>query len=562
MTKDNFISSGIILTLSCYFAALIFIVIVSYSCVYAQKSNIDRDDFDRLAKTPSFTAHPASGKVLLEKTIDPKSYILGPGDILSVFIWGNFQGQFTLPVSPEGMLLVPEIGPVAVSGYSLEKAAKIISDRILDRYRNVEIVVSLVNLRVFKVFVGGAVKKPGAFPATPISRVSELIDMAGGFLGYDSESMDYKSDFKGSKFASRKASKRNVIIYRENGDVLEADILRFQITGKTKYNLQLTDADNVFVPLQDRGINLYGIFGAVKNPGYFEYSKRDSLRDLFELAHGLALNADSNNVEIVRFQADNEKTFSFTTDLRKKGWNIALQADDRIYIKELQNYHEKHQVKLVGEFKFPGYYAIVPDSTWLSGIIDKAGGFTDFASLHEAEMFRISAEEIIDPEFERLKKMEVADMTESEYQYFKMKSRSKPGRVSVDFPALIDGDKSKDFILRNGDLIQIPRKSRVINVMGEVSNPGIMPLSSGADYRYYIEKAGGFSDRANKRGVSIIKGLTGEWKKAEKGKLLEPGDTIWISEKKKHDYWGFFKETLIFVGNIATVFLVIQQATK
>ena len=190
MIKDNTIRPGITLTLSYYCIAIIFIVFASHTCVYAQKSNISRDDSEILARTPSFSAPPASGKVILEKIIDPKLYILGPGDILSVFIWGNFQGQFTLPVSPEGMLLVPEIGPVAVSGYSLEKAAKIISNKILDRYRNVEIVVSLVNLRVFKVFVGGAVKKPGAYPATSVSRVSELIDMAGGFLGYDKESMD------------------------------------------------------------------------------------------------------------------------------------------------------------------------------------------------------------------------------------------------------------------------------------------------------------------------------------------------------------------------------------
>lgn len=281
------------------------------------------------------------------------------------------------------------------------------------------------------------------------------------------------------------------------------------------------------------------------------------------MAHGFTLNADSHNVEIVRFLPDNKSTFTSNVDLYSDDWNIQLKRDDRVFIKEIQNFHEKYQVRLIGEFRFPGYYAIKQDSTLLSEIVDKAGGFTDLASLQEAEMFRISAEEVVDPEFERLKNMEVADMSESEYDYFKVKSRSKPGRVSVDFLSLfVEGDTTRDFILRDGDIIRVPRKSKVVNVIGEVSNPGILTYVTGKNYRYYIERAGGFSDRADKGQVSLIDGITGEWQKAKKSKTIEPGDTIWISEKKKHDYWGFIKDTLVFVGNLATIYLVIRQATN
>jgi len=565
MKINNSNSSGSICRLTKVLVFVVSIIISTGSITYAQKGQLKSYDLEDIRKqqlipTPTI---PASEKVLLDKKIDPKTYILGPGDVLSIFTWGYYQGQYTLTISPEGMLLIPEVGPVEISGYTLEKAAELISSNILKRFRNVETVVSLVNLRVFKVFVGGAVISPGAYAATPVTRVSEIIEMAGGFLGAEEEDENYRSDYRGLKWGRKKASKRNVIVLSQNGDPSKADILRFEITGQTKYNPTLNNGDEIFVPLQELGINLYGIFGAVKNPGYFEYSERDSLADLIELAHGLSLNADSQNVEIVRFRSDNKTTYSVSIDLTSDDWNIGLQPDDRIYIKEIQNFHEKYQIRLIGEFRFPGYYAILRDSTWLSEIVEKAGGFTDLASLQEAEMFRVSAEEIVDPEFERLKNMEVADMSDSEYEYFKIKSRSKPGRVSVDFQGLfIEGDKSKDFILRNGDVVRVPRKSKVVNVIGEVSNPGILSFVSGMDYKYYIERTGGFSDRADKGGVSIINGITGEWKKARKGEALEPGDTIWISEKKKRDYWGFLKDTLIFVGNIATVYLVIQQATK
>jgi len=98
----------------------------------------------------------------------------------------------------------------------------------------------------------------------------------------------------------------------------------------------------------------------------------------------------------------------------------------------------------------------------LTEIVAKAGGLTDMASLDEADITRASSEDIVDPEFERLKKMDVKDMSESEYEYFKIKARSKVGRVAVDFKGIfIDHNLSKDIPLRDGDIINVPRKRQV-----------------------------------------------------------------------------------------------------
>ena len=504
-----------------------------------------------------------AGDVLLEDKIDPETYILGPGDILSIFTWGNFQGQFKIPVSPEGVLLIPEIGPISVADMTLKAAGMKISARILKRYRNVETVISLVGLRKFKVFIGGAVNSPGAYAATAVTRVSELIDNAGGFLHINGDVKDHIWDSDKISTNHIMSSKRNLRIYRKNGETLQADIFRFEITGRTEYDPTLMDGDRIFIPVRENSINLYGIFGAVKHPGYFEYSPYDSLSDLFEIAHGLTSDADSSAVSVIRFEEDNKQTFEISVDLEADNWNIQLNADDRVYIKAESDYHEKYQVELRGEFRYPGFYPIKKDSTKLSEIVGLAGNFTLSASLEEAELTRVLAEELVDPEYERLKKMSVADMLETEYDYFRTKSRSKPGRVAVDFIELFNkGDITKDFMLRDGDVITVPRKSRVVNVIGEISNPGIQPFSTDVDYRFYLSRAGGFSDRADKGKVTIIKGVTSEWKKAQKGKTLEPGDTIWVPERKKRNYLSIVKDTLVFIGNLATVYLVIQQATK
>jgi len=548
------------------FKILGFLIMFTISTVsLSAQTDKTQDDEDLTSKTSVGipTMPVVSGqKVLLEKKVDPKKYVLGPGDVLSIFTWGNFQGQYQLPVSPEGVLLIPEVGPVAVSGLTIEKASSVVISSIAKRYRNVETIVSLVDLRRFKVSVGGAVMLPGAYPATAVTRVSELVQLAGGFIDEEKD-----SNFPGitnlKKDMVSRAAKRNVLIYRQNGDTLLADILRFEITGDTRFDPALLDGDRVFVPIRENTINLYGIFGAVRNPGYFEYSANDSLSDILDLAHGLTASADSQSVSLVRFKPDHRQTYEIKLDLASAKWNVPLFPDDRVYITEENDFHQKYQVELRGEFKYPGFYAISLDSTKLSEIVAKAGGLTNYASPDEAEMTRVSAEEIVDPEFERLKKMQVADMLDTEYDYFKTKSRSKPGRVAVDFTGLVvNDDSTKDIILRDGDIVYVPRRSRIISVMGEVANPGILQFQPDEDYRYYLKEAGGFSDRANKGKITIIKGITSEWKKAKKGVSLEPGDTVWIPEKKKKNYISIIKDTLVFVGNLATVYLVIRQATK
>ena len=170
---------------------------------------------------------------------------------------------------------------------------------------------------------------------------------------------------------------------------------------------------------------------------------------------------------------------------------------------------------------------------------------------------------VLDPEFERLKKIPVADMTASEYDYYRLRSREKEGRVACDFEKLLGQElEAYDVILKNGDYINIPPKSMVVNISGSVINPGLVPYEPGEDYKYYIDRAGGFSWKAQKSGILIVKGQTGERTKPSRRRKIDPGDTILVPEKPERDYWKFFKDTMLVLGNIATIYLVIDQATK
>jgi len=285
----------------------------------------------------------------LDQPIDPSAYRIGPGDKISLFLWGNIQAQYNLTVSPEGKLLIPTVGPVEVSGMFLSEAKKKIRAKVFKRFKNIKVAVELTDLRSFKISIGGAVRMPGVYEANGVTRVSEVIMMAGGYVNESDDLNWQQSKTRIQTFPPGIASHRNIIVKHKNGQVDTADVLLFEQTGDLTYNHKLFDGDEIFVPLLEDSIYKYGIFGGVKNPAYYEYSARDSLKDLISLAHGLTLDVDSSMAELVRFAPDG-KTITRTDIALKEIINgesqdIKLIPDDRVFIKTLKSYNEKQYRK-------------------------------------------------------------------------------------------------------------------------------------------------------------------------------------------------------------------------
>ncbi|MDH4222576.1 MAG: SLBB domain-containing protein [candidate division Zixibacteria bacterium] len=483
----------------------------------------------------------------LEKFVDSKEYIVGSGDVLFIVLWDEFQTNYSLKVTPEGTILIPRVGNLFVAGKTLEEVKSQIEIEVFKKYKNIQITITLLNLRKFKVSVTGAIKNPGVYSAYANERVSEVIEKAGGGI--------------------ENSSTRNIILKRIDGTNKRVDVLRFLRTGENDRNPYVLDGDIIHVPVKDTSIYICGIYGAVKNPGEYEYFEGDSLLDLINLAGGLTVDAELSTVEIVRFNSDNKNIMVLRKDLRSlfsvidRDENIPILPDDRVFIRSLPEFREKKQVIIKGEVLYPGVYAINEGETKLTDLIQMAGGFSDDAFLIEAEMFREYGFQETDLEFERLKKIPVGDMKTYEYEYFKTKSREKPGRISVDFVRLFRGNEpDQDVMLRDGDKIFIPKKSYVVKISGNVVNSGYLNYEAGKGYLYYIEKAGGFSWRADKGKVKLIKGATGEWVKPNKN--IEPGDVIWIPEKPERNHWNTFKDVVAVLSSVATLYLVIDNATR
>lgn len=487
--------------------------------------------------------------VALEGLIDPEEYVLGPGDEVVVNIWGDIiTGEDLpipprIPITPEGKALIPTIGDLSVGNMSLAEAAKVITREIKKKYRNVSVTVNLSKLRQFRVFVLGEIAIPGTYVGRAIDRVSALIDRAGGF--------------------TPKSSMRRIEVRRRTGDTLSADLVLFNRTGQLDLNPYVLEGDVVFVPVKLDSVN---ISGAVNIPGDYEFKKDDTLRDFIDIAGGLTSQVNMAMAEIVRFEQDGKSTRHFAVDLDTlvgpdgTERHFILEKDDRIFIRAKTGWRIRRTVTVEGEVRYPGDYAIEKDKTTLSRLIEMTGGFTPDAYLNQASVIRRIYTEIVDPEFERLRRMLIADMTEEEREYFKTKSREHRGVVVVNFDKLFNGqDLSQDIVLKDRDIVRIPKVRTTVTVSGAVENPGSVIYEPEMNIDYYIEQAGGYTLDARKSKVRLIKGETGVWLRPDEVREIRPGDSVWIPEKPDRDWWSLFKDFMLVTAQIATIAIVIKQ---
>ncbi|MDZ7288511.1 MAG: SLBB domain-containing protein [candidate division KSB1 bacterium] len=511
----------------------------------------------------------------LEGPIDPANYIVGPYDVLAVNVWGVAPFAHVGPITPEGTLILPTVGEIAVAGDTLSQVKRKIQQAVRKKYTASEISVNLVSLRTFKVTVVGVVNHPGTYAVTPVDRVDRVVYLANlGANSNNESSAGKKSKQPGVRegASAPSISLRNIKLYRATRDTIEVDLVRYYATGETRFNPYLLDGDVIFVPAENRLGNRVSILGGVRVPGSFEFRDGDSLQTLLKIAQGATALADLEHVEVVRFLPDGRQAQILVVNLHA-GQNgqtpdMPLRPNDRIFIREKWELRQERSVYVNGAVVRPGEYALLNDHMTLSEIIELAGGFTPEASLAEARLIRkyVNPEQLLNnPEYVRLLDIRLTDLKPEDREYFNYEMVIKRGIVAVDFAKLFNHqDKSADVLLWDGDEIYVPSIRNTVNVFGQVINPGYVTYVEGMDYRYYVQKAGGFSKEADRDKVRVLKRDTKAWMKPEETKV-EPGDQIFVSRAVRQPfavYYNTVREILQTTAGLATVVLLYLQVSK
>ena len=509
------------------------------------------------------------GLEAFREVLESGRYLVGPEDEFLVYVNG-MEEPIATRVLAEGGVFIPHVGNVKIGGLSLRLAREKVEEAFRQTVKVGNIVFELSQPRFFPVPVLGIVLTPGLKGASGIERVSQVLSKAGPSM--PTASRRNIRVFKTSRLSPEQRSRIQSLVqtgdFNSLGDVEShrVDLMLYEVTGNSGLNPFVEDGDIILVPPQ---LGQVGALGGVQRSSFYEFVPGDRISDLLALALGPTPSYDPEKVQLFRYSEDMITRVAFPVDLKAvlagdSEADLLLREDDWLNVRAKSGYHQRSEVRITGEVLFPGYYVVEPEGTTLREVIERAGGFTELASLVEARVVRhqVPVEAGKDPEFARLRTVPVSDRTEDDNQYFIMKSREKPGQMVINFAALFDNeDESQNIQLMPGDVIVIPALQSTVTVSGQAAQPGAVIYAPSLTVWDYIERAGGLGWRASDD-IRVIKARTGEMKRAKDVVQIDPGDRIWIKEKPQRDYWSIFTQAMGVIGQVSTVVLLYATLTN
>ena len=409
--------------------------------------------------------------------------------------------------------------------------------------------------------VRGAVYRPGKFQIDgDITTVKGLVEAAGGL--------------KEDAFPAR------ALLSRTNPDKTLTN-LAIDIKGLMEGTAQdetLRNNDVLFIPsLFDVGeIKTFSVYGEVLFPGDYRYADNTSIEDLILQAGGLKEDASLTKVDVVRRNRDKEavektqslaETFSFSIneDLSIQDNDFRLEPYDEVYIRRSPGYSVNRRVIVEGEVTFPGYYSLATNNERLSDIMERVGQFSTEAYPEGARLERKMTDD------ERARMHDIAEILAGNDSIALAKAVNKLQNmttfdVGINLKEAVEKPGGPaDIVLRDGDRIIVPVFTNTVKINGEVMFSNTTPFVKGKNLKYYIEKAGGYSQRA-KRSKAYVVYMNGSVAKAKKrsSKLVQPGCEIVVPARQQRE--GLTATEILSLGStsasLATVTLALMNLLK
>lgn len=416
-----------------------------------------------------------------------------------------------------------------MSSFQLADADSVSVDSILQRYSNM-------------VEIKGAVFRPGMYQVGGnINSVRTLIENADGL--------------KGEAFTVR------AVMHRMKPDrtleVIPVDVEGI-LAGRTA-DIPIQNNDVLFIPTKQEMMEeqTITIHGEVFYPGVYKYADNETLEDFVLQAGGLKQTASTVKVDVARrivnpkaLTTDSVIARTYTFAL-KDGFVIdgepgfKLMPYDEVYVRKSPGFYKQQNVMVEGEVMFGGTYTLSKKNQRLSDLIKNAGGVNDRAyvagarlerKMNEVErkrmetILKMAREQAENLEIEAAAQNKKVDLENSEL----LKRFEIPETYSVGIEldkALSNPGSDADIVLREGDKLIVPQYTATVKINGEVMYPNTVGYQQGKKAKYYINQAGGYSNKAKKSQTYIIY-MNGTIAKVSEGAKPMPGCEIFVPQKK------------------------------
>lgn len=383
----------------------------------------------------------------------PPNYRLGPGDEVVIDIWGASQNTIRQQISPDGTINLEQLGPVFLSGMTVDRAQQYLTDELRKIYsdQSNQIRVTLGNTRTIQINVMGEVVQPGTYALSAFSTVFHALYRAGG--------------------VSNIGSLRNVKVSRGGKIVATVDVYQFIMQGKTRDDIRLEEGDVIIVPAYDA---LVQITGNVKRPMRYEMKKGETLSTLLKYAGGFTSDAYTKSLRIVR---QNGKEYQVNT-VDDIDYSVCKMHDGDVVTAEaiLDRFTNKLEVR--GAVYRPGIYELGGKLNTVRELVEKADGLMADAFTGRAVLYR-----------------------ERENKTREVKQ--------IDIRAIMDGTQP-DIPLQKNDVLYIPSIHDLedlgnVQIYGEVAHPGDYPYADNMTLEDLVITAGGLRESASVVRVDVAR---------------------------------------------------------
>ena len=302
-----------------------------------------------------------------KQSIDP-GYVLGPGDKLIVYILGKVEQTIDGTLDRNGRLYIPGVGHVHLLGVPYDQVNPVVKNALRKKYANVDVSVSLKEVKSVKIFVLGDVVKPGAYNLSALSTVFHALYASSG--------------------PTKIGSLRKIKLIRNRKVVKVIDFYDYLLNGDRLHDVSLRNNDTIFVPPIGK---VAKISGAVKRPAIYELKKGETIASLIGLSGGLTMDSYQNHVLFERIKKNSYRQifsvhFKTPKSMMSQLSNYKLRNGDSVVISPIEK-KIKNFVTIKGLVHRPGVYQYKKGLT-LQKLINKVRGFEDGAYLNRVEVLR------------------------------------------------------------------------------------------------------------------------------------------------------------------------------
>jgi len=275
-----------------------------------------------------FSGTPTSFTPIADLPV-PLDYIVGPGDELSIQLFGKENERYLLTVGRDGAIDMPKLGPIPVAGNSFKQVKEDLALRIKKQIIGAEVSIGMGQLRLMQIYILGDAAHPGAYNLSSLATVSQALIVAGGI--------------------AETGSLRKVEVRRGGRSVAIIDLYDLLVRGDLSNDVRLQSGDAVFVhPVGSR----VAIDGEVLRPAVYEIKQATVLKDLISIAGGLLPEAYDKSVQVKRQSDDGIRVVSQDYS-RATGQVYRLKAGDSVFVQK-RNTGFREQIVLSGAFIQPG----------------------------------------------------------------------------------------------------------------------------------------------------------------------------------------------------------------